>query len=178
MLMVKFDDADDDRDLGDRNRATVSVIVFYQRDFTRPQAPDEGVPAQGSERVATQVSFLGTGIGGGDVRMRLQQREDGDLLEKNHWILVGGPNGGYPIEGQSQTQGVFAWYRVVAVAEEDPDDPSNLYRLVTLVGPDWNRDSQTGNPNNCQAVLMDGVVGVYSETIEFSRDLTRAVKAR
>ena len=133
-----------------RSRVTVSIVVFYKRNLDPSQA----------ERVATATS-----LGGGDMTLTAPQ-EDLERVKRNHWILLCGRTGGPPAAGAT-TGPLFHWYRVVAVAA----GASATQRDVSLAGPDW-----TGPATGLQAVLIDGVVGVYTETVETNRDLLREAK--
>ncbi len=138
---------------------SVSVIVFNKRDYQTPDLTDIGPEnPKPSERVAVaeftgsfaidcslsmplepSAARLGTGI-----NEYLSTRE-------NDWIML--------------TNGTDCkWYRVVNVANE----LDNGSRLVTLAGPDWVYDkldlNGNGNPNEVQAVICTGVVGVYTQS--------------
>lgn len=128
-----------------RSRVTVSIIVFHKRNL---------LPAD-AEHVASA-----TFTGGGDVRLTVTNVDDFKRVKRHHWILLYGPTGNtvLPI--------TYRWYRVVAVGE---DNANALTRDVSLAGPDWN-----GSTTTVQAVLIEGVVGVYTETVELSRDLLRS----
>ncbi len=122
-------------------------------------------------------------------------------IKKGQWLMLCGTKlvamgGSGDAVGQ---QGVFQWYRVVSVGDvfpewDPPPDPSapadRMSRMVTLAGPDWDRtwcakeitDAATGKfdyinldgddwTQDAEAVLMDGVVDVYSTTIELDRSL-------
>jgi prepilin-type N-terminal cleavage/methylation domain-containing protein len=134
----------------DRYRATVSVVVFYKRDLS----------ADG-EQVA-EVAFTGGGLGGGDVQLTATNAAHLERLRKNEWVMLCGQN--------SSLGNTYQWYRVVAVSNP-PNAATTLTRNVSLVGPDW---SVTNYPNaSTRATLIGGVVGVYTRTIELSRDLMR-----
>lgn len=72
-------------------------------------------------------------------------------MREGQWIMLYGTNAG-------KTQ--CSWYRLVTVGEIDPTAPT--VRYVSLAGPDWNTSTAT-------AVIIDGVIGVYTTTIEIDR---------
>ena len=151
-FMLSYSRADELLPLWDRSHVTVSVVVFRRRQFI------------GGERVAQVTGFSGTGMSGGDVAITLGSGEDTKLLRKNRWLLLLGPNGGY----QDSTVGVAAWYRVVAATEPD----GSLDVLATLSGPDWN----AGLNPTAQAVLLDSVMAVHTETVNLNQDILRTTQ--
>jgi hypothetical protein len=123
-----------------------------------------------------KVQFNAGGRGGGDATL-IQMDKDthtGTLdVRENDWILLGG----WESLGPSQPQRkVFAWYRIVAVEEQDPSTPRQ--RRVTLSGTDWNvgtandvgwKASLDGNSTDyAQGVICSGVIGVYSQMMELN----------
>jgi len=129
---------------------SVSVVVFYKRDFLFP--PDAAEPA--GERTVT-VNFLGGGWGGGDVLLQSANPIDLDVKE-NEWLMLRGYHG---------MQAVFKWYRIAAVGEVDELKPKQRY--VTLAGPDWRIDNDTdGTPDEATAAVCTGAIGVYSQVME------------
>jgi len=167
----------------DDGHAEVSVVVFYQRDFTPPSAPAD--PEKPGERVIAWtdssnvvqpgVVFVGAGWGGGDVRLQVDSVDSAVLgparrpayldVRENDWMLIYGVSGG---------QSVLRWYRVIAVAGEatllnpaQPPSPTNPWtRLVTLAGPDWRIDNNhDGVVDNAWGVLCTGVAGVSTQVM-------------
>jgi len=122
---------------------TVSVVVCYKRDLSTA-GEHTTVPAPGG------VTFLGGGYGGGSVTLTFGLTDEVDMRE-GQWIMLYGTNAG-------KTQ--CSWYRLVTVGEIDPTAPT--VRYVSLAGPDWNTSTAT-------AVIIDGVIGVYTTTIEIDR---------
>ncbi|NUQ66270.1 MAG: hypothetical protein HUU20_27735 [Pirellulales bacterium] len=60
---------------------------------------------------------------------------------------------------------VFQWYRIVATEDPDPANPQQRY--ITVAGPDWNMNwCLNTSTYEVQAVLFDGISGVYTETVE------------
>ncbi len=162
-------------------QAEISVVVFYQRDFSPPASPDE--PEKPGERaiawtdsanmVQPGVVFVGGGWGGGDVRLQVDSVASSILgpakspayldVRENDWLLVYGISGG---------QWVLRWYRVIAVAGEPtllnpsqpPSNTNPWTRSVTLAGPDWRIDNNNdGVVDNAWGVLCTGVVGVSTQ---------------
>ena len=165
----------------------VSIVVFYQRDFSPPSAPaDPDMPGErilaytdSSGAVQPGVVFLGGGWGGGDVRLQVDSINSAALgpakkpayldLREGDWILLYGFSAG---------QWTIRWYRVISVGGEatllNPNQPpSNTNpwtRLVTLAGPDWRIDNnQDGVIDDAWGVLCTGVVGVYTHVVTRDR---------
>ena len=153
-VMVQYDPASLTLSLQDRTRMKVSIPVFYKRNFRAETTEQE----KNGERVATNVLFTGGGLSGGDVQMQIQHPEDAKRLRSNGWLMLAAGN---------TTAGIIhaEWYRIVAAAQEN-----GLVYRVTLAGPDW----PSTYSNNVFAVLMEGVVNVFTETVEVSSDVFRA----
>jgi len=109
---------------------TVSVVVFYKRDMSAPAGFGGDEPP--AER-QVRLEFLGTGLGGGDVRLHVlgEPANPGTWdpahcldVKQNEWLLV---SGGYPRSCyypmtmsppySPWNVGVHKWYRVVAAGE-------------------------------------------------------------
>lgn len=142
-----------------RCRANCSIVVFYKRNLNSTDA-----------EVIASASLAAGSFGGGDVLLSVAnaaQSQYLDRVRKNEWILLfsatGGPPPGPPTSPTATTGPLFQWYRVVAVGEV-PGNP--LQRQVTLSGPDW-----PATAGNVQAVLMQGVVGVFTKVVELDRSL-------
>jgi len=145
----------------DRTRFDVSIPVFYKRNLRAENPSSDPHPEQNGEREAQVLQFTGMGLGGGDVRMQLAHRDDAKRLKKNEWTMLWAASSG------SHYITHAAWYRVVAAA---PENDTLVYR-VTLAGPDWPVNTYS---TGVRAVLMEGVVNVFTETIELSGDAFRA----
>lgn len=152
---------------------SVSVVVFYNRDFSSPSSPLD--PEKPGERMVGYVDVLGGGYGGGDVRLVTDSSTGTTAayldLKKGEWLMLCGNDG---------TRDVFRWYRVVAASETlnvdlngngafDAGETDFLmngnfdwFQEVTLAGPDWDAISMP-NPT---AALFTTVIGVYTTTIE------------
>jgi hypothetical protein len=165
--------------VADRSLYEVSVVVFYQRDFTPPSvAAATGVLKPGERLVG--VTLLGGGWGGGDVRLSAdsvgsaaRQPEYLDVRE-NDWILLA---------GNAAARRMFRWYRVTAVTgdvalldpSQSPSSSNPWTRLVTLSGPDWPAglgiDTDGDGVANLppQGVLLTGVVGVTSRVMQLDQ---------
>ncbi len=126
------------------DRYTLSVVVIYRRG-----TPSGGVrvPTQADEK-SLAVTFLGSGIGGGDV-------------------TVTGPAAAGAIPGQwiFLTDGSrFRWYRIVYASElKNPTAPASHERELTLAGRDWG--DTTTNGGTATGTMLPGVVAVYERTI-------------
>jgi hypothetical protein len=131
---------------------SVSVVVCYRRDFAMSEF-SSGQPE--GEYATSSVEFLGSGYGGGSMRLTWQPRDSRDptvRLRENEWMMLCGRVGG---------RTVCHWYRVVSADNGSPTS------YVSLVGPDWNV-RECPQPT---AVAIDHVVGVYSTNVELDRDL-------
>jgi hypothetical protein len=173
----------------DRHLHTVSVVVFFRRDLTLP-VPAPGDQSESSERVVNVVDRNGNpaykylaGYGGGDVTLQLASTSvssPADYLnvKRDDWLLLCGQAGVYhsadPEPDKStilQYVNYFRWYRIVAVDDSPASIAASPYtRNVTLAGPDWPAlpgatVMNTAAVTSTQAVLIKGVVGVYSETM-------------
>ncbi len=135
-----------------------SVIVFYKRDYDVSALADIGPDnPKPCERVAV-AEF--TGRYPTDCSLSMPQEPSAARLgigvsdylstRENEWIML--------TNGET-----FKWYRVTSVANE----LDNAARRVTLQGPDWQHDkldlNGDGKTNELQAVLCNGVVGVYTQ---------------
>ena len=198
----------------------VSVVVFYKRatSDSSEYLPSGTLADETPSERQVEVMFLGTGLGGGDVRL-LTLHEDADDLDsdpdpreyldikENEWLMVSGGYNHYyqyrDVGGGSQRDaipvGVHKWYRIIATGEtlsEDLDGSGTIdpplekdynnngaiewFREATLAGPDWNPlwgdwwgaggpsdpFPLDGIPDLLFATLLDGVIGVYSTTVE------------
>jgi len=128
---------------------TVSIVVFYKRDFTH-----DALAIKPSERFVDAEL-----LGGGDVKLKVSNGpsvpnpKDPPQLDvrRNEWLLL---------SSDIPAGGTFRWYRVVAIDDEAEEESSgNWVRYATLAGPDW-------PANEAYATLIDGVVGVYTTTID------------
>jgi hypothetical protein len=152
---------------------TVSVAVFYKRDFTTYDNCLKLNVEKPPERFC-EVQTLGGGapgnpaLGGGDVRVTLYAGNGTSSwldVKENEWMLLYGRG--------ARQEDVFLWYRIVGVAERDPANPGERY--VTLAGPDWAFNYYKSNPNLsdpdlCTGGLFTGVVGVYTTMVELDLD--------
>jgi hypothetical protein len=164
----------------------VSVVVFYDRDLSYPPLPDK--PPEERLALVPQASFFSLGYGGGEVALF---GNPGEIdVEKDQWLLLCGMHGPKDASGNAIRpdlwRNVFKWYRIVAAADASEDTNANgtldagedlngnsqidAYRAVTLTGPDWDINwcvALNGDPGlEAQAVLFNGILGVYTTTTE------------
>ena len=92
---------------------------------------------RGATQGVTVAKFLGGGYGGGSVEL-----SEPVTVHLDEWIMLGDEKNCH-------------WYRIVCAS-------GNPTTLLTLVGPDWN----TQTSPTPTAVVIEGVVGVYSTTIK------------
>jgi len=146
--------------MAEKSRFHVSVAVVYRRPL--------GNDAQGGQYTA-DCRFRGMGYGGATVELTNSQPNDPKLpleLKKGEWILLYARRPNAP-------QGVVDvcnWYRVVSAGQND-----NGW-IAMLNGPDWpvnpnaiNDDNDEDLSKRATAVIIPGVIGVYSTTIELDR---------
>ena len=145
----------------------VSVVVFDRRSFD-PPGPSGDPNEPPAERWADVVAFPGGGIGGGDVL--LQANDPAWLaLREGQWLMLAGlelvvPS---PPAPQAYYRKVYRWYRILAAGDIESNPPNPPQRQVTLAGPDW---MMNWNVNGqAKAALFNGVIGVYTETVEVER---------
>ncbi|MBN2476937.1 MAG: prepilin-type N-terminal cleavage/methylation domain-containing protein [Pirellulales bacterium] len=187
-----------------RQLYSVSVVVFYKRQYPADRPINASDPKPTERKVVANI--LTDGYGGGDVRLTTDHGVEYLDVREDEWLMLCGrvthrdsSPAVYP------SSGVFQWYRVVAAGDvyQATDGSGNLMtvpsttrpvlaRDVTLAGPDWNTrwcacdDSGTYTDSNgdmfvdldgdgwewdAEAALMDGVIGVYSTTVELDWNL-------
>jgi hypothetical protein len=133
---------------------TVSVVVFYKRLLNFQ--PLASLPAEQQKRECTaNVTFLGAGIGGGDIQVNWTPSADGmncPRLKPNQWLMLYRT---HPVTNATEA----VWYRIVASDDYDPGI-SPGQRCLTIQGPDWTVGGNT------YAALFDSVVGVYTKTVQ------------
>jgi hypothetical protein len=139
---------------------TVSVVVFYKRDLSGPPDPSDTLSIP-TER-AVDITFLSDGYAGGDVKLDAPAREYLNV-KPNEWLMI---TGRQAVPSPTGFRRVGVWYRVVMVDEEPEFEVDHWTRYVTLAGPDWTAAGAA------QAVLLDGVVGVYTTTVVLDREST------
>lgn len=162
----------------------VAVVVCYKREFTVD--PGAVIP---TERLATVgPSFAGiSGMGANDIPLQLPDPSNfaGDSTEEieylrpksDQWIMLVGQVRDSRLDYDPGTGLVFGfrtiakWYRVLS-ADDEIDDNDNLW--VTVTGPEWRTPEDPANPvpgeiQNTQAILVDDVIGVFTETMSVDR---------
>ena len=98
----------------------------------------------GEHATTMPVTFLGGGYGGGTIQVA-----NAGILEHvktDQWVMLASNNGA-----------VAKWYRVVGVGDQ----------YLSLVGPDWD---VTNFGNTTQLVVVEGVTGVYTTTVQLDAD--------
>ena len=172
----------------------VSVVVFYNRDFSPPNQPL--YPDKPGER-RVQAQVLGGGWSGGEVRLitpgsaypspgsAAYPDPPGDYaatyldVKKGEWLLL---MAGDATPGQNDPPYLFRWYRIVSVGEtlsEDLDgsgsiDGSEVDYNNNSGEIDWFREVTLAGPDwqgptapyLVEAGLFTGVIGVYTRVME------------
>ncbi|MBN2581157.1 MAG: prepilin-type N-terminal cleavage/methylation domain-containing protein [Pirellulales bacterium] len=157
--------------VGQRTSYTVSAAVCFKRNFgtevigtTKLPVGERTVRLKPVQLISGQppACFPGMGIGGG--AMVLENNVDSydrplNIQNKGWVLLVRRDANGYPRK--------CSWYRVVNQAM-DIDSTSTTGPTVTLAGPDWdtNVPDPTGHPDIL--IVIDGVIGVYTTTVNLS----------
>jgi len=136
------------------------------------------------------------GFSGPTTTLGAQQYEAYLKVKKDTWIMLLGwqvddrlPTNRFtpPLASPTNWRRVARWYRVVIADEEVQSGPifgeDACYRNVTLAGPDWDTGRSAaqqpgiwdatlaarpgaGASPTATAVLVDGVIGVYTRTVE------------
>lgn len=166
---------------------TVSVVVWYKRDFALPA--DLSSEEQPPERMVT-ANLASAGWGGGDVKLTAPLANPGWLnVRENQWLMLCGTTWRF---GSPVPVRVYRWYRIVAAdaeaAREPLAAPTRWARWVTLAGPDWSPTWCARNPAgnlidtdndgtalDAAAVICDGVIGVYTTTMELDAQRQAAI---
>ena len=133
----------------DKTLFTVSVAVCHRRNYDM-NPPNNERPAE----VLVPATFVGSMPvypGGGSLMFNGIYP-----VKENEWILLYAPAAGsVPMQCN--------WYRVVGVGVSDnPAGGNSTY--LTVAGPDW-------YGSTAQAVIIDSVIGVYTETVELDSGL-------
>jgi prepilin-type N-terminal cleavage/methylation domain-containing protein len=172
----------------DHHLYTVSVVVFFRRDLSLPVQPSSD-QSFSSERIANVTFKNSFGYGGGDIQLGPAAGSVGDVgqfldVKRDDWLLLCGQalvyhSANAPAANAPQYVNYFRWYRVVAVDDfltsTAASQQTQNYRNVTLAGPDWPILPTASNVTQMMsttvyAVLMKGVVGVYSDTMALESD--------
>jgi hypothetical protein len=131
----------------DKTSFTVSVAVCYRRNYS--MSPPAGERPAEDYAAATFISTGAVSPGGGSLTLNKAV-----AVKENDWILLYAPaTGSVPAQCN--------WYRVVGVGE-DTSVGNTTY--LTVAGPDWYGATAT-------AVIIDSVIGVYTETVELDTGL-------
>lgn len=138
--------------VGLNDQYVLSVVIFDQRLAGLDMS-------MGAERVC-DVTFPGSGIMGGEVL--LSSATVSLDVKSGDWLMLTGRSRQHDVNSDpmvaalSQPVPHFKWYRV----SDTEADTTAGERYVSLIGPDWNMDT-----TDHQAVLVDGVIGVYEKTV-------------
>jgi hypothetical protein len=136
-----------------------SVIVFYKRDLN-PHDAGERVVSVKLDKLDNQNRRMAwfSPEGGGELVLDSSDSHLSAMLRPNHWLLV--------LSGQW-----CQWYRIVAAGKPDNPNlaPEDRPWHVTVAGFPW---QSTALPE--AVLLMEGVIGVYSQVVEV--DLSRSRK--
>ena len=156
----------------------ISVMTYTNpsnRQTTTTSYPNtDGTGA--TSTTGSTLSFPDSGWGGGSVIATVPAVVPADYLDvhANDWVLLMyTPNGAAP--------SICQWYQVLSATVLDPNTLSSSWQPgfglgLTLTGPDWKDPGITNASStppyaaqNTTLVLVSGVVGVYSTTVQLDR---------
>lgn len=176
-LTITPDPAEIFSPLDEMKNYEVAVVVCYKREFKVD--PGAIIP---TERLAVVgPSFAGiSGMGANDIPLQLpipgsfagDSAEEIEYLrpKSGQWIMLVGQvrdsrldYGPGPVFG---LRTIAKWYRVLS-ADDEIDNNDNLW--VTVTGPEWRVGTLPGEIQNTQAILVDDVIGVFTETMSVDR---------
>jgi hypothetical protein len=148
--------------VGRRRHFTVLVVVCYKRNFevydpSQPLSATNNLEGEHTAAInsnsGTPQGFPGMGLGGGTVVLNNQVN-----VKENQWVML------YHLDSTPQLNRCH-WYRVVGVGKTDLS--GTTYPTLSLVGPDWDPSL------SATLVVVPGVIGVYTTTMELDNDLLR-----
>ncbi|MCS7306701.1 MAG: hypothetical protein NZ602_16530 [Thermoguttaceae bacterium] len=128
--------------------ANCSVVVFYKRDLDVSKSSPEVVVALDGTPTLNEE-------GGGELVLNATADTLRNRLKPNHWLLL-------------YSSQWCQWYRIVAAAK--PSASGKWY--VTVVGSQWMGASQPPT----HVLLMEGLIGVYSQIMEVDFSRTRRLE--
>jgi hypothetical protein len=160
----------------------LSIVVFYKRNLrygafdanTNTKPGERAIPNPNLGGNGGSLYFPDSGWGGGSVTVTVPAGIPADYLDvhANDWVLLMyTPNAGTP--------SICQWYQVLSASVMDPNTlsspPQPGFGLgLTLAGADWKDPGITNaakfnQAQNTTLVLVSGVVGVYSSTVQLDR---------
>ncbi|MBA2117314.1 type IV pilus modification PilV family protein [Bremerella alba] len=167
------------------------VIIMRNRLGTIPAGAVDGEDSADpesleytNERVLRVTDFFGSGgYSTGEVTIfqqggSLELAEDHTLkISNGDWICLARRLPARRVSGTNTRHprgDIYQWYKVVMVDEVVPDGSGNFTRRLTINGPDWpvadtdadvdtNEATLPSSPTH--AIIVDGVVGVYSKRV-------------
>ena len=154
----------------------VSTIVCYKRDLSFDVGAD--IPAERIAEVA--ASFTGiSGAGASDIPLMCPTGTSADELEyldvkPGQWIMLVGRVRDAALDyfdtnPQSGYRTIAKWYRVLSVDDEMTDNNPNNIRWITVTGPEWIPGTNPGQMQNTRAIIVESVIGVFTETMTLDR---------
>jgi hypothetical protein len=127
----------------------VSVVVCQKRVLTQTG----GVP-DGERLIAGVTCGASPSYGGNTVTCSSDVTSATPPIKNDAWVLL------YSTGTNAQS----AWYRVVSAGYDVGSNTSN----ITLVGPDWYGGATGGAAGTANIVVVGGVTGVYTETVQLN----------
>ncbi len=139
----------------------VSVVSCYKRLLTQTNGQPDG--EQAADLMTGAAGFPGLGFGGGTIVLNnpnLSTTLPLRRVKDNQWVMLCGWN---PDANNNRIPVRCQWYRVVGVGL---DVPAPNGPALSLVGPDWD----VGNYQNVTLLVVNGVTGVYTNTVQLDSD--------
>lgn len=168
-----------DRVVSEMRDFEVSTVVCYKRDLSFDETAL--VPKERNADVFGSL-FMGiSGAGASDIPLMCPGGTTADPLEyldvkPGQWIMLVGRIRDDALNYIDHTntfqegyRRIGKWYRVLSVDDAmTPNNPRPI-RWVTVTGPEWRVGPAFGEIQNTQAILVDSVIGVFTETMTLDR---------
>ena len=145
-----------------RRQFSISVVVCWKRDFT---VDTTGQP-QG-EQTCDLGGPLPSSIGGATITLPAtdaNMEHPINKVKEDQWVML------VAFDSSTPPVPIMAnWYRIVGVGR-DLSQTSPPVNMLSLVGPDWNTTNL--NVTSVKLIVVNGVTGVYTRTVELDYDAT------
>ena len=147
-----------------RRQFNISVVVCWKRDFS---VDSNNQPA--GEQICDRQQPIASGVGGGDdhVSNPLDTNADHPInkVREDQWVML------VAFDTTTHAPLLAYWYRVVGVGR-DLTATNQPVNMLTLVGPDWDTTNLSANGVNVKLIVVNGVTGVYTRTVQLDNDTT------
>jgi hypothetical protein len=141
-----------------RRQFNISVVVCWKRDFS----VDSSNQPAGEQ--TCDLSNVSGGIGGATVSVANDTNVDHPInkVREDQWVML------VAFDATTNAPLQAYWYRVVGVGR----DLTATNNMLTLVGPDWDTTNLSANGVNVRLIVINGVTGVYTRTVQLDNDAT------